>query len=117
MIGYLILGTATGILAGFFGVGGGIVLIPALIWFFHHSQHEAQGISLAALVLPVGILGAFAYYRVHPFPLKPALFIAIGLFLGSYFGGSLAQVVPEKNLRIAFGFLLVLSGVKMIWGK
>ena len=75
------------------------------------------GISLAALVLPVGILGAFAYYRVHPFPIKPALFIALGIFLGSYLGGSVAQFVPEKNLRIAFGGLLILAGAKMIFGR
>ena len=117
MIGYLILGTITGVFAGFFGVGGGIVIIPALVWYFHLSQHEAQGISLAALILPVGILGAYAYYRAHPFPIKPALFIALGIFIGSYLGGSVAQYVPEKNLRIAFGALLVIAGAKMIFGK
>jgi uncharacterized protein len=117
MIGYLILGTVAGVLAGFFGVGGGIVIIPALIWIFHMNQHEAQGVSLAALVLPVGILGALAYYRAHPFPIRPALFIALGIFLGSYLGGYVAQYVPAKNLRVAFGGLLILAGAKMILGK
>lgn len=117
MIPYLILGLVTGVFAGFFGVGGGLVLVPALVWIFHLNQHEAQGMSLTAMVLPVGILAAFAYYKAHPFPLKPALFIALGIFAGSFLSASLAQIVPGKNLRVAFGGLLVLAGVKMILGK
>ncbi|MFH1262204.1 MAG: sulfite exporter TauE/SafE family protein [Pseudomonadota bacterium] len=117
MIAYLLLGVAAGVFAGFFGLGGGIILVPALFWLFQMSQHQAQGMSLVALILPVGILGAWTYYRANPFPIKPALILALGLFIGAYFGGLLAQQVPEKNLRIAFGVLLVVVGLKTIWGR
>ncbi len=117
MISYAILGFVAGIFAGFFGVGGGIILVPALFWIFHLNQHQAQGISLAALVLPVGLLGAVAYYRAQPFPLKPAAFIALGLFLGGFIGGSLAQRVADRHLRMAFGVLTVTAGLKLILGK
>ncbi len=117
MIGYLLVGTCAGVVAGFFGVGGGIIIIPALLWLFHHSQHEAQGLSLAALVLPVGILGAFTYYKANPFPIKPALFLALGLFLGAFVGGTLAQHVPGKNLKVAFGCLMIAAGAKLIFSR
>ena len=116
-LGYLALGAVAGVAAGFFGIGGGIILIPALIWLFHLSQHEAQGMTLAALVLPVGLLGAWTYYRVHPFPLRPALWIALGLFLGTYLGGSIAQGQSDRTLRIAFGVLMVIMGAKLIAGR
>ncbi|HLG20166.1 MAG TPA: TSUP family transporter [Bdellovibrionota bacterium] len=117
MWGYLAVGFLGGIFAGFFGVGGGIVLVPILVWLFGMSQHQAQGISLAALLLPVGALGFWTYYRANPFPLTPALMIAIGLFLGGYFGGSFAQILPDRPLRIAFGILTVAAGIKLILGK
>lgn len=117
MILFLIVGIVTGIFAGFFGIGGGLVIIPALVWIFHMSQHEAQGLSLAALLLPVGFLGFWVYRQHHPIPLKPALMIAIGIFVGSYFGSLVAQQVSSKHLKIAFGILLVIAGSKMIIGK
>lgn len=114
---YLAVGLFAGLFAGFFGLGGGIVLIPALVYFMHLSQHEAQGLSLAALLLPVGILAAWVYNKAHPIPIKPALFIACGIFIGGYFGGSLAQHVSTKEMRIAFGILLIATGLKTIFGR
>jgi uncharacterized membrane protein YfcA len=115
--GFLLLGLFAGVLAGFFGVGGGIVIIPALVWIFHMEQHDAQGVSLVALLLPVGILGAFAYYRAHQFPIKPGLLIALGIFIGAYFGAIWAQQFSGRSLRIAFGVLMIAAGLKMILGK
>ncbi|MFH1017377.1 MAG: sulfite exporter TauE/SafE family protein [Pseudomonadota bacterium] len=117
MAGYLVLGLVAGILAGIFGVGGGIIIVPVLIWAFHMDQHQAQGMSLVALLLPVGILGAYAYYRSHPFPIKPALLIALGLFIGAYVGGVWAQQFSGRSLRIAFGVLMVVAGIKMVLGR
>lgn len=114
---YLGVGLLAGLFAGFFGLGGGIILIPALVYFLHLSQHEAQGLSLAALLLPVGILAAWVYNKAHPIPIKPALFLALGIFIGGYFGGTFAQHVSNKGLRVAFGVLLIATGIKTIIGK
>ena len=114
---FLLLGIAAGMGAGFFGIGGGIILVPALVWFFKLSQHQAQGISLAALVLPVGIFGAYQYYKSDPFPLTTPLWIALGITFGAFAGGHIAHLLPERPLRIAFGCLLFFAGAKMILGK
>ncbi len=114
---YLAVGIGAGIFAGFFGVGGGIVLVPALVFLFGLQQHQAQGLSLAALVLPTGLLGALAYYKAHPFPIKPAFFIALGLFAGAYIGGTLAQEISGRSLRVAFGVLTIAAGIKLILSK
>lgn len=117
VLAFTLLGLATGILAGFFGVGGGIIMVPALVWFFAFSQHQAQGISLTAMLLPVGILGVFAYYKANPFPIKPALWIALGIVLGAYIGSVGAQHVSPKTLRTGFGVLMIVAALKMIFGK
>jgi uncharacterized membrane protein YfcA len=116
-LAFVLLGIVTGILAGIFGVGGGLIMVPALVWIFHFSQHQAQGISLTAMLLPVGILGAFAYYQRNPFPIKPGLWIALGILLGAYLGGMMAQQISGKSLRIGFGVLLIVGALKMIFGK
>jgi uncharacterized protein len=114
---YVVAGVLTGILAGFFGVGGGIILVPMLVWFFKYSQHQAQGISLAALLLPVGFLGVLAYNKANPIPWKPVLWIALGIFVGAYFGGRAAQILSERELKIAFGVLTIVAGIRLIfWG-
>ncbi len=117
ILAYLAVGLLAGLFAGFFGLGGGIVLVPLLVFLLHLSQHEAQGLSLAALLLPVGILAAWVYNKAHPIPVKPALMIALGIFIGGYFGGIFAQQMSPKGLRIAFGILLIATGVKTILGR
>ena len=117
VMAYAAVGLAGGLAAGFFGLGGGVVLIPLLVWFFGMGQHQAQGVSLAALLLPVGLLGAMVYWKADPFPLWKPLCIALGLFVGAYFGGLLAHVVSERTLRVAFGCLTVLVGLKLISGR
>ena len=114
---FLILGAVTGIFAGLFGVGGGIVLVPALVWLFHFNQHQAQGMSLAALLLPVGIFGFMTYYKANPFPIKSAFIIALGILIGTYVGGLWAQKIPERQLKISFGILMIVAAIKMIFGK
>lgn len=116
-LAFVFLGIITGILAGFFGVGGGVIMVPALVFFFAFSQHQAQGISLTAMLLPVGILGAYAYYKANPFPIKPALWIALGILLGAYVGSLLAQQVSPKNLKTAFALFVIAMGLKMFFAK
>jgi len=114
---YLVLGVAVGIVSGMIGIGGGILIVPALVYFFHMSQHRAQGTSLGTLLAPIGILGFLVYYRAGNVDVKAAVMIAIGFALGGYFGGVWAQHVPEVVLRRAFGIVLLVAGLKMLLQK
>jgi len=118
---YLAVGIVTGIMSGIFGVGGGIVLIPILAYFFGFAQHRAQGVSLVALLLPTGILGVIEYYRkgfISPMDVRVGLIIAVGLFIGIYFGARIAVPINDVLLRRLFGGLLLLVSVRMIfWGR
>ena len=114
---YLVLGLAVGIVSGMIGIGGGILIVPALVYFFHMSQHRAQGTSLGTLLAPIGILAFLVYYRAGNVDVKAAVMIAIGFALGGYFGGVWAQHVPEVVLRRAFGIVLLVAGLKMLLQK
>jgi uncharacterized membrane protein YfcA len=105
---YLATGVLAGILAGIFGIGGGILIVPALVFFGKMTQRTAIGTSLGALLLPVGALGVWAYWREGNLDLRAALWIALGMFLGAYGGAMLAQSVSESSLKRAFAVLLVL---------
>jgi len=107
---YLIIGLSGGVLAGMFGIGGGIVIVPALIFFLHFSPHVANGTSLFSLLLPVGIFGALAYYRAKLIDLRAALWIDLGLFLGISGGALTALSVSPNFLKMIYGvFLLFIS--------
>lgn len=106
----ILLGLIAGLLSGLVGIGGGVVIVPALIIFFHYSQKMAQGTTLALLVLPIGILAALTYYRSGFVDIKAAGLIVAGFVVGGYFGSRWAVSLPDAVLAKAFGgFLLVLS--------
>ena len=108
---YLATGVLAGVLAGIFGIGGGIVIVPALVFFAKMAQKTAIGTSLGALLLPVGALGVYAYWREGHVDVKAALWIAAGMFLGAYGGAMLAQTMSEVALKRAFAVvLLVVAG-------
>jgi uncharacterized membrane protein YfcA len=111
------LGVAVGIISGLIGVGGGIVLVPALILFFKMDQHMAQGTSLAMLLPPTGILAFLRYYRDGHADLKLGLFMAVGVFFGGYFGGKWAQSISGPTLRRVFALLLIATAVKLFFQK
>src|SRR5713226_7017372 len=90
---YLALGVAVGILSGMIGIGGGILIVPALVYFFSMSQHRAQGTSLGTLLLPIGLFAFLDYYRAGNADIKAMLLIALGFAVGGYFGGAWAQHV------------------------
>ena len=107
---YLTIGVIAGILSGFFGIGGGIVIVPALL-FTRMKPETAIGTALASLLLPVGALGAYRYYRGGFLDIRVALLIAAGLFLGAWLGAHLALELPTKELQRAFAlFLVVIAG-------
>lgn len=114
---YLILGFLTGIIGSFVGLGGGFLLVPALVLIFGMEQHQAQGTSLASMLPPVGILAVLKYYSSGHVNLKIAGLICVGMFLGGYFGALFAEKIPELVLKRFFGLLLLATSVKMILGR
>lgn len=106
-VGFLILGVAAGILSGLFGIGGGIVMVPSLIVFFGMDILDANATSLAAMLLPVGILGVVAYYKAGLINVRDSLWIAGGLFLGSFAGGEFAMTISEAFLAKLYAIILI----------
>ena len=104
---YLLIGVCAGVLAGIFGVGGGVIIVPALVLFAKMGQKTATGTSLASLLLPVGALGVYAYWRAGHLDVRAALWIALGMFVGTYGGALVAASVSDSSLKRAFAVLLV----------
>ncbi len=113
-ISFVILGIVAGILSGFFGIGGGIVIIPALILFFGMDQHTAQGTSLGALLLPVGLLAFLEYYRNGHVHVKGAFLIAFGLFLGAFLGAYIANKLSSAVLSKLFAIFLMAVALRIL---
>lgn len=111
---YIIIGVGAGVLSGLFGIGGGVVIVPALLYAARMSQLTATGTSLGALLLPVGALGAWEYYRTGHLDVRAALVIAIGLFFGAFFGARVAQMLTAVQLKRAFAVFLVMVAIR-IW--
>src|ERR1035437_7620843 len=106
-------GLVVGMLSGVVGIGGGILFVPALVWLLGMSQHRAQGTSLGALLLPVGLFAFMEYYRKGNADLRVALLLAAGFLVGGYFGAVGAQHIPELWLRRIFALTLVAVGGRM----
>ena len=114
----LVVGLLAGVIAGGFGVGGGIILIPALVFFFGMSQHEAQGTTLAVFSLPIGfIIAAINYHKKGFINYKFAAVLIASFFIGSYFGSLLSVNLPASTMKKAFGILIILVGLKMVFSK
>lgn len=108
---FLAIGIIAGLLSGLFGIGGGIVIVPALILVAKMRPETATGTSLAALLLPVGALGAWHYYRNGFLDLRVALWIALGILFGAWLGANLALRIPTRDLQRAFAvFLCFVAG-------
>ena len=104
---FLIIGLVAGVLSGLFGIGGGVVIVPALIMIAHMKPETATGTSLASLLLPVGMLGAWHYYRNGFVEIAPAMWIAGGLVVGAWFGAYLALRLSAQDLQKVFSVFLV----------
>jgi uncharacterized membrane protein YfcA len=117
-IGLLVLGLIAGVLAGMFGIGGGIVIVPALIYFFNLSDKAALGTSLAALIPPVGLLGAIEYYRAGYMNMRFAALIAVGLVVGALFGAKIMLGLPPHVAKRVYGvFLAIIAARMLLFGK
>ncbi len=113
----IILGVAAGVLSGLVGIGGGVLLVPALVFLFGLSQHQAQGTTLALMVAPVGIVAAWAYWRQGYVDLRVAALISLGFVIGSIVGARLSIGISDAVLQKVFGVFLLLLSVKLIFSK
>lgn len=109
----ILTGLLAGTLSGFLGIGGGILIIPMLIYFLGFSQKMAQGTTLAAMIPPIGLLAAVAYWRAGNINIKVAVLVAAGFLIGGWIGGTFVQYVPDLILKRVFAIFLVLVAVKM----
>jgi len=113
----IVIGIITGVMAGMLGIGGAIIMIPALVYILGISQTTAQGTSLAVMLPPVGIIAAYNYYKAGEVNIKFAIILAICFLAGSYFGSKLALSIPQAVLKKIFGILLLLVAAKMLLSK
>ncbi|MEO7444241.1 MAG: sulfite exporter TauE/SafE family protein [Ferruginibacter sp.] len=109
------IGIAAGVLSGLVGIGGGIIIVPALVFFLGFSQKMGQGTSLAVLLLPIGLLAVAQYYKAGYIDVRVALVIALAFFFGSYFGSRIAIVLPQETVKKIFACLLLFIAVKMLF--
>ena len=111
------IGIITGVMAGMLGIGGAIIMIPALVYLVGISQVTAQGTSLAVMLPPVGIIAAYNYYKAGQVNVKYAIILAVFFLIGSYFGSKLALNLPQPVLKKIFGILLLLVAARMLLSK
>jgi len=113
----VVLGIITGFMAGMLGIGGGIIVIPALAFILGYTQQEAQGTSLAMMLPPVGIFAVINYYKAGHVHWRVAAILAVFFVVGSIFGSKLAVKIPQDILKKVFGVFLLLVAIKMLLGK
>jgi len=113
----VIIGLMAGVFGGMFGVGGAIIMIPALVYFLGVDQHTAQGTSVAIMLPPIGLFAAYNYYKAGEVNIWYAIIIAMAFMIGGYFGSILALKIPENLMKKIFGILLILVALRMIFSK
>jgi uncharacterized membrane protein YfcA len=113
----LAVGLLAGFLSGMVGIGGGIIIVPVLVYFLGFTQHQAQGTTLFMFLLPIGILGVMNYHKQGYVDYKTALIICSTFVFGSYFGSKLAISLDQKMIKQIFGAVIILLGAKMLFWK
>lgn len=114
---YIFMGLIAGTLSGVFGIGGGTILIPGLVFLCGLTQHQAQGTTLAAMIPPIGLLAAWRYWQAGNVKISVAAFICAGFFIGGLIGANFAQGINEPLLKKLFGAFLFFVSLSMILGK
>jgi len=113
----VIIGLMAGVFGGMFGVGGAIIMIPALVYFLGVDQHTAQGTSVAIMLPPIGLFAAYNYYKAGEVNIWYAVIIATAFLIGGYFGSVIALKLPENLMRKLFAILLILVALRMLFVK
>ncbi|MGE3177949.1 MAG: sulfite exporter TauE/SafE family protein [Vicinamibacterales bacterium] len=111
---FIAIGTAAGLLAGVFGLGGGIIIVPALIYLAGFPEHRATGTSLAVLLPPIGLAATMEYYRAGNVDVRAAVLIAITVFAGAWAGSSVAHRLSGPHLRLGFALFVLVLGVSLV---
>lgn len=117
VLGLLFIGLLAGSASGLIGIGGGVIMVPALVMLLGFTQHQAQGTSLAVMIPPVGLLAAMHYYKEGHFDIRFAAIVAAGFFIGGFFGGKFAVDLPEDTLRRIFAIVLMIIAARMFFSK
>ncbi len=113
----IVIGLVAGFTSGSMGIGGGIIIIPAMVFFMGVTQQQAQGTSIAVISVPVALAAAMNYYKSGYINIKYAGIIILTFVIGAYFGSKIAVHIPAKTLQKSFGILLLIVGLKMILSK
>jgi len=113
----LIIGIFAGMFSGFIGIGGGLIVVPCLVYFLGMSQHTAQGTSLAMMLPPIGAIAVYNYYKAGVVDFKVAAILCISFIIGSFFGSKIAISLSPSVIKKAFGILIILLGIKMVFWK
>jgi len=113
---FLFIGLLGGTAAGFFGIGGGVLLVPALMYWAGFSQHMAVGTTLAVLLPPVGLAAAYEYYRHGNVDIRAAIILAAAMFVGSWLGAHFANQMAGAQLRLIFGIFMCVLGLYLVYG-
>jgi len=113
----IMIGLMAGVFGGMFGVGGAIIMVPALVYFLGVDQHMAQGTSVAIMLPPIGLFAAYNYYKAGQVNIWYAVIIAFAFLAGGYFGSKIALALPENLMRKIFGILLLLVALRIIFSK
>jgi uncharacterized protein len=113
-LAYIFLGLAVGIMVGFMGIGGGVVLVPAMVHLLHMDQHTSQGTSLFMQLPPLGLGALLMYWKNKQVDLRAGVACALGMLLGGYFGSKMAIHLSSKNLRELFGLFLIVAA-SVLW--
>ncbi len=111
----IVIGLAAGMLSGLVGIGGGLIIVPALVFFLGLSQKMAQGTSLGILLLPIGLLAVFQYYKAGYIDIKIVWLVALGFLAGGFFGSKIALSLPQDTVKKIFAIVLVIIAVKMLF--
>ena len=111
----ILIGVIAGMFSGMFGIGGGLIMVPAMVFFLAMSQHSAQGTSLGVLVVPVAAVAAYNYYKAGELNTKYAIIIALSFVIGGYFGSKVSLGLSEVMLKRIFGILMMAMAIKLIF--
>lgn len=115
IISLVLIGVFAGVMSGFVGIGGGIIIVPALVYILGLSQHEAQGTSLLLMLPPIGVLAVMNYYKAGQMNISYGVIIAIAFVVGGYFGSKLSLQMSIGKVRLLFGILMLYMAIKLIY--
>ena len=113
----LLIGIFAGMFSGFIGIGGGLIVVPCLVYFLGMSQHDAQGTSLAMMLPPIGVMAVYEYYKAGHVDFKVATILCISFVIGGFFGSKIALSLSPALIKKVFGIVLTLLGMKMVFWK